>query len=92
MFEFFDSNACVVDCEVSKRPAAWATCSQKDRRRYGGRGGATSAAIQVATLLNMAGSDPFIHAGQFLILGEVLIHYNVARPRRPARANWIRCA
>jgi cytochrome c peroxidase len=35
------------------------------------------------SLRNVAGRDPYMHAGQFLTLGEVLIHYNVA-PAAPA--------
>jgi len=35
------------------------------------------------SLRNVGDRDPFMHAGQFLTLGEVLIHYNVA-PAAPA--------
>lgn len=35
------------------------------------------------SLRNVGDRDPFMHAGQFLTLGEVLIHYNVA-PTAPA--------
>lgn len=35
------------------------------------------------SLRNVGERDPFMHAGQFLTLGEVLIHYNVA-PAAPA--------
>ena len=35
------------------------------------------------SLRNVGERDPFMHAGQFLTLGEVLIHYNVA-PDAPA--------
>jgi cytochrome c peroxidase len=35
------------------------------------------------SLRNVGDRDPFMHAGQFITLGEVLIHYNVA-PAAPA--------
>jgi cytochrome c peroxidase len=46
-------------------------------------GPALERAFKVPSLRNVAGRAPYMHAGQFATLGEVLEHYNAA-PAAPA--------
>jgi cytochrome c peroxidase len=61
----------------------WSDATQEDctELRFVARSGEQlDGAFKPPTLRNIAQSAPYMHAGQFANLGEVLKHYNEAKP------------